>query len=213
VAFANSALGNLLTTDKARLFFTKTTLEQKDSLQSSPWVSPSPFVGVLQAMPPRSRSHFLRSPLPATSDHHGPLDRCLGTHHFTTDWVRAPMTMPDQGLHRGGWRRAALMAAAKKPATWMRLGWDLPHTSLMLQWKTSNSSPFQPPWLAGGENHRCSAPHLQRRKSYLLKKASPVLPLAPHYHLDGMVEDAIGEQPALLQSAGVHDLQGGSRGP
>jgi hypothetical protein len=71
VAFSNLVLGDLLSKFKARLF-TKTTLELNIEMQSSPLASLSPFAGVLEAGPPRSRGLLLESPLPMTDSHRGP---------------------------------------------------------------------------------------------------------------------------------------------
>jgi hypothetical protein len=74
-AFSNLVLGDLLSKDKARLF-TKTTLELKIEKRSSPLASLSPFAGVLEAGPPRSRGLLLGSPLLTTDSHRGPSVRC-----------------------------------------------------------------------------------------------------------------------------------------
>jgi hypothetical protein len=85
-AFSKQALGNLLSKDKARIF-TTTTSKQKKGKQSGPSVPLTPFAGVLEVLPPRSRDQLLSSLLPATGSRHGPSIRVGETNHFALERV------------------------------------------------------------------------------------------------------------------------------
>jgi hypothetical protein len=129
-AFSILLLGNLLSMDKAIFYINHP--KTKEEFQSGPQASPSPFAGVLQAMPARSMGLLLGSPLSATNRHHGPpfrrgeriTSRRRGFEHPWQCRIKASdMEVEDLPPCR------QKIVAAQQPAAWMSSGIDSPPSS------------------------------------------------------------------------------------